>query len=338
MSSNVTDSGNVGGRRGAIKKQWDDFTAFLWDPQKRTVMGRTGNSWAKIMVFYLFYYGFLACLFAISVTIVLNSLDEYTPRYQTRLQTPGVAVQPKIPSNKDQTSDIFFNPADEKTYKILKEQLDEFFKPYNETLQENTDLYETCDEDKPPSKSQDYDPGQIAKACAFPMKHLGPCMDADNSYGYADGQPCIFVKLNRIINWLPVGYTDLSKAIGNDDSDAPPLSVLLQEYGRVYKPYLLYTFCYGAKEEDEKYLSGGDRTTIKYYPTDNGLPFGYYPYLGKNRQPQYLSPLVAVKFTNATRGKEINVRCKAYALNIRDSKDMAEGFFSFKLKIEESSA
>jgi len=46
----------------------------------------------RILIFYLFYYAFLAALFAISITIVLNSLDPYKPFFQTRLQTPGKRV------------------------------------------------------------------------------------------------------------------------------------------------------------------------------------------------------------------------------------------------------
>jgi len=44
---------------------------------------------AQILIFYTFYYAFLAGLFAISITIVLSTLDPYQPRFQTRLQAPG---------------------------------------------------------------------------------------------------------------------------------------------------------------------------------------------------------------------------------------------------------
>ena len=45
----------------------------------------------QILVFYAFYYAFLAGLFAISITIVLSTLDPYVPRFQTRLQAPGMS-------------------------------------------------------------------------------------------------------------------------------------------------------------------------------------------------------------------------------------------------------
>lgn len=325
MSSTSIDQPKIG-----CSQRWDEFKTFLYNPSNKTVLGRTGVSWAKILFFYMIYYGFLACLFALSITIVLNSLDEYTPRYQTRVQTPGVAIQPKIPSNVEQTSDIKFKLGDANTYQRYLDQMDKFLKPYQD--QSDNNLFHNCDLKGMPLTGQKYSADQTAKACRFDLASLGSCVASP--YGYPEGNPCILVKINRIIDWFPVGYTNISTATGNGDSNAPPLSTFLKAYNIPYRPYLIYTACYGSTSEDEEKLNQGDRTNTRYYPEQNGLPFVYFPYKGKKRQPSYLNPVVAVQFTNVTKDVDIDVKCKAYALNIRDSKQMAEGYFDFVLKVE----
>lgn len=328
MGSDSRDKSRI----DTLRENWNAFRKFVYNPSNHTVLGRNKSSWAKILVFYLFYYGFLACLFAISITIVLSSLDEYTPRFQTRLQTPALAIQPKIPSNVSQTSDIRFNMNDDGSYGVYVEVMDEFLSKYDLSNQEAPELYENCDVREPP-KLQHYINDDIARACRFDKRVLGAC--GTSSYGFDRGEPCILVKLNRVINWFPIGYTDLSEAVGQPDSHAPPLAEFLGAYGRAYKPHLMYTFCYGATQVDKDNLDGGTITNTKYYPEDNGLPFAYYPYLGKKRQPGYLSPVVAVQFTGVTKNLDIKVNCKVYSKNIRDNKDMEEGYFSFMLNVAE---
>lgn len=326
-------SSTIENARNSMRKQWDGFKEFAWNPREKTVMGRTGKSWAKILVFYLFYYGFLACLFAASISIVLSTLDEYTPKYQTRLQTPGVAIQPKIPSDIDQTTNIKYNLKDyknDKSYIRLTEQMDRFLWQYAPENQTDNNIFQNCAMDQPPSTNQKFEGDQIAKACRFDKTSLGPC--AAHPYGYDEGKPCIFIKVNRIIGWFPVGYTNLSKAVGNSESEAPPLANVLSAYEQTYKPYLMYTNCYGDSDEDKARL--GSTSEISYHPTKMGIPFVYYPYLGKKRQPGYINPIVAVQFTNVTQNVDITIKCKVYALNLRDNKDMGEGYFKFVMKID----
>jgi len=76
--------------------------------------------------------------------------------------------------------------------------------------------------------------GSKKKHCDFNQKHnpedvcvvdenqFGPCTSA-NSYGYKQGKPCIFLKLNKIYGWVPQVYDaalpnmpqDLQQVINN---------------------------------------------------------------------------------------------------------------------------
>lgn len=203
---------------------------------------------AKILIFYLFYYGFLAGLFAVSVTIVRGTLDDYTPTYQTRLQTPGslhswwcinvlqflilyclsgVGVQPKIPSNVEQSGNIIYTipkPGEDTTqnvgYSRLVNQITTFLKrkflllllqlffwlnfiqlstyssAYNPANQTADNNFRNCGETEPMQLEQQFNPGEVATSCSFDKSQLGPC--ANYPYGYDEGKPCLYIKLNRV--------------------------------------------------------------------------------------------------------------------------------------------
>jgi len=276
----------------SVRENARGFALFLYNKEEGTVLGRTGRGWARISIFYLFYYLFLAGLFALSINLCLSCLDEETPYFQTRLQTPGVTLQPKLPSNVALTTDI--------TYTVGAPSQDKLVNHLTTFMANYTD--------------QDF----------------GPCSAA--GYGYADGQPCIFVKVNKIIGWQPYAFGSLAEEEDREDnrkdnSKAPSLASTLTAS---YKSNLMYIRCYGLKDDDKEALGA-----VSYYPEHGGIDFAKFPYNGKKKDPKYTPPIVAVKLSNVKKGVEISVGCKAYALNILDDLRTNSGFMHFKVEITE---
>lgn len=315
------------------------FGKFLYNSDDGTVMGRDGKSWARISVFYLFYYAFLACLFAISINITLSCLDEEKPYFQTRLQAPGVTIQPKLPSEREQNSDIKYSVSDADSYEKYQTQLNEFLEPYQVNAQNGED-FKDCT--VPVDVADQNQPNQ--KVCKQNVTQLGLC--AGGEFGYPDGKPCLLLKVNRIIGWSPAAYTNLEKQDNAenraDNSKAPSLQEFLDSESIPYNKDLMYISCYGLNEDDKKNLgevtvegAPADANSIQYFPEGNpGIPSWNYPYHGKKVQPAYISPVIAVKFNNIKRGELINVGCKAYALNILDDLRTNSGFIHFKIQID----
>ncbi|KAH0630860.1 hypothetical protein JD844_004170 [Phrynosoma platyrhinos] len=81
-------------KRGEMsKKTWgeraEEVKTFLWNPETRQCMGRTFQSWALIILFYLILYTFLAGMFSFCLYIMLLTVSPYTPTYRDRVAPPG---------------------------------------------------------------------------------------------------------------------------------------------------------------------------------------------------------------------------------------------------------
>ncbi|KAL7982996.1 hypothetical protein Chor_013602 [Crotalus horridus] len=62
---------------------------FVWNPRTHQFMGRTGSSWALILLFYLIFYAFLTALFCLTMWVLLQTVDPFLPKYQDRLSIPA---------------------------------------------------------------------------------------------------------------------------------------------------------------------------------------------------------------------------------------------------------
>nr|AAG00545.1 Na/K ATPase beta subunit [Xenopus laevis] len=284
----------------------NEFGEFMWNPRTREFMGRTASSWVLIVTFYVVFYAFLTGMFALSIWVMLQTIDDYTPKYWDRLSSPGLMIRPKTDS-----LEIVYNINDtgNSGWGAYVAKLNSALEVYNDSVQMQQGS--VCNQGV--FNKQD-NMGDVKnnhkKACQFLRSSLGNCSGLDDpTYGYKDGSPCVLIKMNRIINFLPGVIPSLSNS-----------SITIN--------------CTGKTTDTELML--GRRT---YYPS-NGTVLGtmdlmYFPYYGKKAQTNYTQPLVAVQFHNVTQNQDLFVECRANAANINsnDDRDKFSGRVTFKLRI-----
>ncbi|XP_036395940.1 sodium/potassium-transporting ATPase subunit beta-1a [Megalops cyprinoides] len=286
---------------------------FLWNSEKKELLGRTGGSWSKILLFYVIFYGCLAGIFIGTIQAMLLTLSNYKPTYQDRVAPPGLTHTPR-----SEKAEMAFSKDDMMTYVKYTKVLKDFLEMYDDDKQLDQMKYEDCGEDPDTYKNRgdlESDVG-VRKACRFKRSWLGSCSGIeDKEFGFKDGKPCMIVKLNRIVNFRP----------------RPPTSneSIPEEAQAKVQPNVIPIFCTNKREED-----AGKIGEIKYYGIGGGFPLQYYPYYGKLLHPQYLQPLVAIQFMNLTMNTELRIECKVFGDNINYSeKDRYQGRFDIKITV-----
>ncbi|XP_053574432.1 sodium/potassium-transporting ATPase subunit beta-2 [Bombina bombina] len=299
----------MAGQKRTCGQIMGEFGEFMWNSRTREFMGRTGSSWALILLFYLVFYAFLTALFSLTMWVMLQTIDEYNPKYSDRLANPGLMIRPKLDA-----LEIVYNlskKGDNYEWTKYVNNLNTVLNDYNTSVQEQRGS--VCVSGV--FNRQD-DTGDVRnypkKACQFLRSTLQDCSgENDTTYGYQSGQPCILIKMNRVIHFFPEIVKDLSNT-----------SITIN--------------CTGKNEEQDRLL--GDRI---YFPSNNGSSLGtidlmYYPYYGNKAQKNYTQPLVAVKFLNLTRKMDHNVECRVNAVNInnKDERDKFAGRVMFRLRVD----
>lgn len=288
---------------------------FLWNSEKGELLGRTGGSWFKIIVFYVIFYGCLAGIFIGTIQAMLLTLSNYKPTWQDRVAPPGLSHTPRSEKNE-----VAFDPKDIKSYMAYTDAITKFLKKYSDDNQKDPSKFDDCGLEPAEAIHRgelESDVG-MRKACRFPLEVLGDCGGKDPDFGYKSGKPCVIVKLNRIVNFKP----------------KPPQSNGSVPIDAQYKvqPNVIPIYCTNKREED-----AGKIGEIKYFGIGGGFPMQYYPYYGKLLHEHYLQPLVALQFVNLTMGEELRIECKVYAENIHYSdKDRYQGRFDLKLTVASS--
>ncbi|CAF4196295.1 unnamed protein product [Rotaria sp. Silwood2] len=151
----------------------------------------------------------------------------------------------------------------------------------------------------------------------FTIHDVGDC-NSINHYGYKNGKPCILIKINKLIGFIPeIDRTDADNKTESECIGIPNIPVR----------------CMGEYLFDQEML--GD---IVYYSESGSsdvcgsIDIKHFPYNGKeNRNDVYQAPYVWVQFKTITPYVLISVECRVFAANIFYDKIAQRGSIRFQL-------
>lgn len=294
--------------------KWEGFRQFCWNSETSQCLGRTGSSWAKILFFYLVFYAALIGFFAAMLAVFWQTLDMKMPKYQLGESligsNPGLGFRPMPKEDNVESTLIWYKASDNGNVEAWTTQIDEFLEPYHQEEDNRVD----CSFDNPPPES---------KVCKVPMNEWSSCTKA-NRYNFKKKSPCIFLKLNKIFNWVP----DLYNTTDNLPESMPEdlREHISSELSRGDKnANIVWVSCAGENPADNEHIG-----PINYFPR-RGFPGYFFPF--KNIEG-YLPPIVAVHFESPKNGVLINIECKAWARNIVHDRAERRGSVHFELMVD----
>jgi len=326
---------------GVFEHEKESFSTFLYNKNEGTVMGRTGSSWAKIGVFYLIFYSFLAGFFAVMMAIFLQTLDfNFSPTYTpsphkdgsgggSLLQNPALGFQPTPRKKNVESTLIWYRSADLDDVEYWTSTLDKFIEPYERGRNSSGQHMVSCSEDDPANEAED------DRVCNFQDLWLGEHCQKNEAWGYRLNQPCVLLKLNKMINWKPDVYTSLDELPSEMPEDLRTHITELTGQNDNKVPKIVWVSCQGENPADREYIG-----PINYMPV-RGFHSYYFPYrktpesVKKDKEGKgYLSPLVSVAFMNPQPYVLINIECRAWAKNIKHDRGNRLGLVHFELLLD----
>ncbi|XP_026490528.1 sodium/potassium-transporting ATPase subunit beta-2-like [Vanessa tameamea] len=295
------------------------FSDFFYNEETGAIMGRTPESWGKIIIFYVIFYIVLAALFAICmVTFLQHFINPRVPRLQQEYSligtSPGLGFRPLPPDVRSTL--IWYKGTGYDSYKYWEDQLIDFLSVYKkkgQTAGAGQNIYNCDFKNLPPQ----------GKVCDVDIRSWSPCID-ENHFSFHKSSPCIFLKLNRIYGWRPEFYNETSVLPTEMPLDLQYHIKNITDHNRD-NANMVWVSCHGETPADKENIG-----PIKYLP-NHGFPGYYYPY---NNAEGYLSPLVAVHLQRPRTGIVINIECRAWARNIKYNRRDGLGVVHFELMIE----
>ncbi|XP_034473185.1 sodium/potassium-transporting ATPase subunit beta-2 isoform X1 [Drosophila innubila] len=293
---------------------------MIHDPDDNSYFGRTIDSWAKIGIFYMAFYGVLAALVAICMWAFFQTLDPRIPKWTLDGSiigtSPGLGFRPLPPVDNVESTLIWYKGTQHENYKHWTDSLDKFLDVYKTpglTPGRGQNIY-NCDYNQPPPRGQ---------VCDVDIKLWSPCTK-ENNYSYHKSSPCIFLKLNKIYDWIPEYYNS-SKNLPSNMPENLKTYIAEIEQKEAHKLNTIWVSCEGENPADQENIG-----PVNYLPV-RGFPGYFYPY---HNSEGYLSPLVAVHFQRPKRGIIINIECKAWARNIIHDRKERLGSVHYELLID----
>lgn len=276
-------------------------------------MGRTGDSWLKIIGFYIALYVILALVWSLFFLMFQQTISDRYPKWQLEESligvNPGLGFRPqnppsridsalisyKLASGGESSSDHLHWTNDLNRYIELQQQ-------QQQHSRRNSSFKQDCSLDR-----------EMDAYCPFDLNGIPPECTAAQNFSYTVGKPCILVKINRIYGWKPEPF---KKQPTNFPKSIP------------FQADALQITCDGQNDFDKEHIG-----PLAYYP-NNVIDTKYYPFYN---QPGYQSPFVMVQFKAPKYNTLIYVECKAWAKNIEHDRVNKRGLTSFELFIEKSS-
>ncbi|XP_039765045.1 sodium/potassium-transporting ATPase subunit beta-2-like [Pararge aegeria] len=305
-------------RKPTRKPAKQKFYEFLYNEETGAIMGRTPESWGKILIFYAIFYAVLVSLFAICLATFLQQfINPRVPRLQQDYgligTSPGLGFRPLPPDVRSTL--IWYKGTGYDSYKFWEDQLIDFLSVYKnkgQTAGTGENIFDCRFDSLPP-------PGKV---CDVDIRDLDPCTQ-ENHFSFHKSSPCIFLKLNRIYGWWPDYYNP--KELPHDMPEELQSHIRnITNYKEIYAN-MVWVSCQGETPADKENIG-----PIRYLPSP-GFPGYFYPY---NNAEGYLSPLVAVHLVRPKTGIVINIECRAWAKNIKYNRRDRLGVVHFELMIE----
>ncbi|XP_023172302.1 sodium/potassium-transporting ATPase subunit beta-2 isoform X1 [Drosophila hydei] len=295
--------------------KWEGFKKFIWNSETSQCLGRTGSSWAKILLFYIIFYAALTGFFAAIFAVFYQTLEVDKPKWMLDNgligSNPGLGFRPMPPEANVESTLVWYESSKKDNYMYWVEETERFLKyhTYDELPKKNQ---VNCSFEHPPPEG---------KVCGVEVSSFAPCT-FDNNFGYHLARPCIFLKLNKIYNWEPQIY-DLAN-LPKDMPEGLKHHIKEKQSLRPNETAVVWVSCEGENPADVENIKSRD-----YYPR-MGFPSFYFPF--KNIEG-YIPPIVAVQFTVET-GVLINIECKAWARNIKHDRSDRRGSVHFELMVD----
>jgi len=300
-------------RHGLEAVQW-----FLFNKDTGAIMGRTPMSWLLITVFYIIYYSFLAAFWALCLFVFFKiGIDDKRPCWEMEAsligKSPAMGVRPGQSWELIDSSMITFNANqmemvnDVPGWKEWADRTRTFLEPYADVNQ--TGLSNCAAERKE---------GEV---CKFPISKLGDC--GKGNFGYDEGRPCIYLKLNKIYNLVHDYYNESAKL----PNEVPPRVNKMMKNLNGPNLNQVWVHCHGENPADVEGIGN-----VKYYPEEAGFEGKYFPYLNEEG---YISPLIAVQFMDVPAGQLLHIECRAYAKNIKYDRRDKLGRAHFELMVHD---
>jgi sodium/potassium-transporting ATPase subunit beta len=294
------------------KSAMAEFGKFLWNSDTKEFCGRDGASWGKVSLFYAVFYLCLGSFFVGMLAVFFQIMPKDRPTYfgeagtiASRKLNPGLGFRPQVDVEDNLIS---FNPAiandEKKGYNKYVNNLENFLNAkYSNSIDEANVI--DCVNGK--ENANDLRSG---KSCKFDYKTIfanTPCT-REQTYGYNTNKPCVLVKLNKMIDYIPVL---------NENATAIEIK------------------CYHDTAADKEHVKG-----VTYYSEGEGgvsmeskefgtIDIKYFPFYS---QKEYRAPFVWVQF-DVTPDTLVNLECRGYAKNIEHERMTRRGLTKIVVKV-----